>query len=254
MLQAIGAFILLVICLSRPVAAGMPYGSQAYGTGWYGYGSAELILDRTSIVIPEGTSTQLVLHVSTQPPRSQTVTVYRVSGDSQVGLSGTTNFVFTTNNWNQNQAITITTAVDIARVDGTAIVQCAALEISATNVVVLRSGLLGTSDADVDGVANINEYIAGSSWLDPMSAEVTATISGAPTNTVVSFSMIPATGPDYVGKTRHYRLDSRTNLTGGAWSPVPGATNITGSGPYQFGTNSIDKTRYYRVRVWLTTP
>lgn len=234
--------------------AGVPYGSQSYGTGWFGYGSAELVLDKTSLLIPEGTSTQLVLHLSTQPPRSQTVTVSRVSGETNIAIVGATNVVFSTNNWNQGQTFTITTSVDVARLDGTAIVQCASLEIIWTNVPVIRSGRLGSSDADGDYSINRDEYISGSDWLNPQSNGLTATIARTASNTVVGFDAVTATGPDYTNKTRHYRMETRSNLTSGSWSPVPGATNIVAGGAYQYGTNSADLTRYYRVRVWLTTP
>ncbi len=234
--------------------AGIPYGEGNYGAGWYGYGEATLVLDAQQILVPEGTTTQLVLRLSTQPPRSQTVTVARVSGDANIGFTGSTNLAFTTNNWNQGQGFTITASVDVARLDGTATVQCASLEIVATNVTVVRSGLQGVSDADADGLANVSEYIVGSSWLDPRSTGMAIAIQRGATNLVVGFDRLLASGADYTGKTRHYRVDTTTHLVAGTWSGVPGATNITGSGAYALDVNGPDTNRFYRVKVWLTAP
>jgi len=75
-------------------------------------------------------------------------------------------------------------------------------------------------DSDGDGVPDTDEYPAGT---DPSDSDSVFTVS--------SFSNIPSRVFNFSTVTgRYYSLDYCTNLEQEIWLPVPGATNLPGSG------------------------
>ena len=85
----------------------------------------------------------------------------------------------------------------------------------------------------------------------------------SPTNTIalragiaISNGSILVTYPTglavYSNMSRYYEVDSLTNLLGGTWQPVPGATNVLGDNAPVTYTNSSPNGRiYYRVKARL---
>ncbi|MBN1671987.1 MAG: hypothetical protein JXR37_13190, partial [Kiritimatiellae bacterium] len=106
-------------------------------------------------------------------------------------------------------------------------------------------------DADGDGMANAQEYVAGT---DPSAADsvLDVRLEWANGRMWVSFDTLPAQGGSYDGRTRLYALEtSPLDAVNPSWSLVPGYDRITGDGTVVsipiVGTSSAQ----YRVRVWL---
>ena len=107
-------------------------------------------------------------------------------------------------------------------------------------------------DPDGDGMITSNEYVAGTCAIDPASCFTVDLVFADGAWCV----QLPCVSPDavagYEGLDRYYALEERTNLLEGAWTPVPGYTQISASVPMIILTNTSPAgTRFIRGKVWL---
>jgi hypothetical protein len=100
-----------------------------------------------------------------------------------------------------------------------------------------------TNKTDSDSFDNGQEYIAATDPTNPASFFVITSISNSPTSTVSFVS----------SASRAYTLIGVSNLTSGAWSPVPGAGPRLGIGGADTlsDTNVPPKGPFYKLRVEL---
>ena len=90
-------------------------------------------------------------------------------------------------------------------------------------------------------------YLAGLSPTNTIALRAGIAISNG--NILVTYPTGPAA---YSNMSRYYEVDSLTNLLGGTWQPVPGATNVPGDNAPVTYTNSSPNGRiYYRVKARL---
>jgi hypothetical protein len=106
-----------------------------------------------------------------------------------------------------------------------------------------------TGDTDGDGMPNFAEYEAGTQPTNAASVFTIdlATVNGSP---VIFVQTIPA-GPEYGGRRRYYTLENRESLSEGVWTPVPGFTDIPGTGTPIIYNNPPVGTRFLRVKAEL---
>jgi len=109
------------------------------------------------------------------------------------------------------------------------------------------------TDADLDGVLDWCEYVAGTDPTNSSSA-FAVLIERAPGSTsIVHMPTLEATGTGYTGKTRYYALQQSTDLRTGIWQPVPGLTNLPATGSTVIYTNSAPSpVLNFRAQTWLT--
>ncbi|MEK7949876.1 Ig-like domain-containing protein [Luteolibacter soli] len=108
-----------------------------------------------------------------------------------------------------------------------------------------------TADPDGDGMTNQDEYLFGGGPLTREPSPLTISSSGG--NLSLVFTARQATGPGYSGKTRHYALDTRTNLATGTWTPITGFSDIIGNNqPVTYSSAAAPPHSFYTLRVWLT--
>jgi len=106
-------------------------------------------------------------------------------------------------------------------------------------------------DFDLDGVKNIDEYIAGTLANGSNSHFDVQVVPGAG-SVIVSFPTVEATGSQYQGLSRFYALEQCAGPGEAPWNIVPGYGDVLGQGQDVVYTNSGgDATLIYRGRVWL---
>ena len=71
-----------------------------------------LTLSASSLSVIEGLTTTYTVALASKPDNDVVVTVARTSGDTDLSVSGTSSFTFTTTNWNTAQTVTLSAAQD----------------------------------------------------------------------------------------------------------------------------------------------
>ncbi len=85
-----------------------------------------IVLDRTSVQVAEGRRGWFNVCLSEAPAQNVTVSVVRVSGDSDLSVTNDTRRIFTTSNWKTNQTVQIDAGEDSDESAGVAIFRCSA--------------------------------------------------------------------------------------------------------------------------------
>jgi len=109
-----------------------------------------------------------------------------------------------------------------------------------------------TADPDADGLANSVEYVFGTA---PRASDSAALLSLQRSGSGLAFSFLAqsAIGQGYTGLSRHYAVESNTDLTNAAgWTTVPGFSDIVGDGQTVSGTPALVAPKvFFRLKAWL---
>ncbi len=90
-----------------------------------GISNIMILADRASVSIPEGGTTNFQVKLSAQPIGDTVVAVDRTDGDADITITAGTNLVFTTNNWDVYQTVSLEATEDDAdNSNGTASITC----------------------------------------------------------------------------------------------------------------------------------
>jgi hypothetical protein len=212
----------------------------------------------TSVTINAGETTQLSVTASGTAPFS-----YQwYQGDSpNTGISvGSNSNIFTTpalsistNYWVNVSNNANVTGANSAHAVVTVLPLLTTWKNSIFNSTQLANSTISGDAADPDGdnITNINEYIYGTSPLVAQSSLLT-TATPALEQFQISFTARAATGSGYFGKTRHYALETQSDLSG-TWNLLAGYENIIATGQQVNATVPTNLTKgFYRMRAWLT--
>lgn len=108
------------------------------------------------------------------------------------------------------------------------------------------------ADPDADGLTNSAEYVFGTT---PRVSDPAGLLSLQREGGGLAFSFLAraATGQGYAGLTRHYAVESNTDLTNPAgWTTVPGFSDVAGEGQNVSGTPaSVAPRVFLRLKAWL---
>ncbi len=212
----------------------------------------------TSVTINAGETTQLSVTASGTAPFS-----YQwYQGDSpNTGISvGSNSNIFTTPalSTSTNYWVKVTNSANVTGANSaTAVVTVQPLLTTWKNAFFNSTQLANyaisgdAADPDGDNITNINEYIYGTSPLVAQSSLLT-TATPALEQFQISFTARAATGSGYFGKTRHYALETQSDLSG-TWNLLTGYENIIATGQQVNATVPTNLPKgFYRMRAWLT--
>jgi hypothetical protein len=85
-----------------------------------------ILSDTNAVPVPENSTATFQVKLSVQPVSDVTVTVARVSGDSDISVSSESSLKFTAGNWNTYQTVTLSAARDADTTNGAATIRCSA--------------------------------------------------------------------------------------------------------------------------------
>jgi hypothetical protein len=107
-------------------------------------------------------------------------------------------------------------------------------------------------DPDGDGLVNAQEYVFGTVPTTPDGGGLVL-IGVAGANVKIEFTAVRASGTGYTGLTRHYTVETTTDLTNPAsWTPVTDYSNIVGTNQSVTITSPIGAIKcFYRLKAWL---
>lgn len=112
--------------------------------------------------------------------------------------------------------------------------------------------MTNASSLNLNQQTAMQNYLAGTEPNNPNSV-FKISITRSNNQNHISFVARGATGAGYEGRTRYYRVEARTNLSGGGWSDLPGLySELPGEEqPVTIALSGAPASSYYRVRVWL---
>jgi hypothetical protein len=107
------------------------------------------------------------------------------------------------------------------------------------------------ADPDGDGISNEREYVFGTVPRGGQAPPALQLQRSGP-DVLLTFTASAAAGAGYEGRARHYAVETTDDLTAGAWTTVPGLSDVTAHN--QEVTHTIASgpvPNFYRLRVWL---
>jgi hypothetical protein len=112
-------------------------------------------------------------------------------------------------------------------------------------------------DADLDGVSDYAEYVAGTSPTDANDVFRLASANFEDHTVQITFTAKKAQGAGYEGRTRYYSLETATELGTPAWRTVTNYSRIQGNNQtvvFTAATTNAQGAVLFRGRVWLEGP
>ena len=105
---------------------GDAYDNEVSGTVAWSGATPAIETDVSAVDVPEGSTGGFQVRLSAQPASDVTVSVARVSGDSDISVQSGASLVFTTANWNAYQSVVLAAAEDADTTNGSATIRCSA--------------------------------------------------------------------------------------------------------------------------------
>ena len=181
-----------------------------------------ILTSADAVTVPEGGTATFQVKLNTAPVISTTVTLSRISGDTDIAIQSGGSLVFNASNWNTYQTVTLRAAEDADQINGSAIIRCGAPGLANKDVTV--------TEQDNDGIVNLALASRGSTMTGNNGANWGKLIDGVTTG---------YTGSAGFGYT--------------IWSPTPGKMTLDLKDLYAISSMKLllwDRdSRYYRYKV-----
>jgi subtilisin family serine protease len=133
-----------------------------------------IIVSPPAVSVPEGGTNSFAVRLPAPAPANNvTVSVARVSGDTDISANPAT-LVFQPNNWDVFQNVTLSAAADADDLNGTAIIRCSATGYRSAEVTAVEVDSSDQTPPQLTGALARNAItvrVTFNEWLDPVSAE-----------------------------------------------------------------------------------
>ncbi len=171
--------------------------------------------DKETCNVPEGGSTNFSVRLTSQPAIDVTVSVSRVSGDSNITVSSGSTLSFTPSNWNTYRTVTLSASEDADDVNGTATIR-----LSGTGI---PNKYISAVEQDNDQVVpsiTVTSPNGGEHWITGETRNITWAASGG-VNSV--------------------NIDYSTSGFNGSYSPIASSVSFSGNlGGYPWIVPNVD--------------
>lgn len=140
----------------------------------------EFVTSTDSLNVPEGGTAAFEVRLSVQPSSDVSVSVTRVSGDTDISVQSGSSLTFTTTNWNQNQTVTLAASEDQDTSSDTATIRLSASGITNKDITATEQDndvLLFETNTDSVTVREGQTATFGVRLSNQPSSDIQATIS-----------------------------------------------------------------------------
>ena len=83
-----------------------------------------ILTSTNAVTVPEGGTASFQVKLNTAPVSPMTVTVSRLSGDTDIAVQSGTSLVFNASNWSTNKTVTLSAAGDLDTASSSAVIRC----------------------------------------------------------------------------------------------------------------------------------
>ncbi len=244
----------------------------------------QIVVSTNSLILEEGGATNFMVQLSSQPRSSVTVAVSQVFVQNMGVAIPSVNPVFTTNNWNVSQSVTLQSSEDDSNyTNGTATIHCAATGMEAVDVAVterendIYPGYLlpfaetfdpGAEDM-ADGLGNLdgqhgwrvedygaatvqsNEVYAGSQAAALSAATALHSFSNGADTVNIALYAKPVFGPEQLGLEQSgwsavFYINSNLHVVAYSNQTPVEITSVSASNDW----NQLDVTSDYTSQIW----
>ncbi len=191
-----------------------------------------LVVDKTSVTVPENATGTFQLKLSSVPTSYVTVNVARLSGDSDITVQSGASLTFTPANWSLNQTVTLTAAHDADSTNGTATLQCSASGLESVDLTATEAD---DDTSSAEGETSTNPVLV--TFPDPALDAAIRTAIGIPSGPIHNTDLVgkgfTSLDASYEGISNLAGIEYCTDLThldllGNQISDISGLSELTG--------------------------
>lgn len=231
--------------------------SVGYGATYVNYPGAGIVTSVDQTTVAENGTTTLQVHLMAPPTSNVTASISRVSGDSDISVTGGASLTFTPANWKVDQSVTLAAGDDSDNQNGQATIRCSAAGLQSRDVtvtevdddpLVILTDLSAVSVAE-NGSANLRIKLSSAITVDTLvsctrisgdsdlavTVGATRTFTAADWGTYQTITFVAANDADAINSSAIFRLSASglpsldivvTESDDDVISIVPSATSV----------------------------
>lgn len=163
-----------------------------------------------SLTVPEGGTAEFNVRLSAKPSSTVSVSVTRISGDTDINVQTGSSLTFTTTDWNQNQTVILAANDDVDTSNGSAVIRISASGIQSKDITATESdkGCIisveitsPTNNESVSGIVTIQAKVTSNCVVDRVEFYIDSVLKGTDTSAPYSYGWDTTTafeGPHYL--------------------------------------------------------
>lgn len=149
-----------------------------------------LVASTAQVTVDEGGTATFTLRLSAAPAVPVTVATARLSGDTDISVSGGASLTFSAADWSTPQTVTVAAAADADAANGTAVLRCSAAGLASIDVAAVESDTSDLQPPQITVAARGATPVTGTTT----DLSVTATDDGGDAGLIYTWSQIAGPG------------------------------------------------------------